>query len=172
MNNLPIPVSWTEFKNNVSIRFNNILDGFDKFENFTIDGNFSENSEACLINFLLQVFEENDNECYIDFYINKLNEIEIKNLMNLIDENDKTLLNSIISIKHNDVYYKITDKNLIPFFAKLNIKELFFVTFYFTKKPVTVWGNYNLKFPCFFNDDKTLSEIYDIAYKLNIIKNI
>ncbi|WP_294394505.1 hypothetical protein [uncultured Clostridium sp.] len=172
MNNLPIPVSCTEFKNNVSIRFNNILDGFDKFENFTIDGNLSENSESRLIDFLIQVFKENDNECYIDFYINKLGETEIKNLMNLIDKNNRPLLNSIISLKHNDIYYKITDKNFIPFFAKLNIRELFFVTFYFTKKPVTVWGNYNLKFPCFFNDDKTFSQIYDIAYKLNIIKNI
>ena len=45
MNTLPIPVSNLEFKNNVSIKFNNILDGFNEFKNFTLDGNLVENSE-------------------------------------------------------------------------------------------------------------------------------
>ena len=37
MNTL-IPISTVEFKNNVSIRFNNILDGFDNYKNFEIKG--------------------------------------------------------------------------------------------------------------------------------------
>ena len=170
MNNLPIPVSLAEFKENVNIRFNNIIDGFETFKNFTIDGTLTKNSETCLIKFISHVFETNESECYIDFYINRLNESEKKNLMSLIDEKDRTLLEYIIDMNHNDIYYKLTDKNLIPFFTKLNTKELFFVTFYFTKKPMTIWGNYNLKFPCFFNDSEAFNYFYNSAKKLKLVQ--
>ena len=169
MISLPIPVSSKEFKENVSIRFKNILDGFETFENFTVDGTLTENSETYLVEFISYIFEKNENECYIDFYINKLNESEKRNLMDLIDEKDRTLLKNIIDMNHNDIYYKITDNSLIPFFTKLNTKELFFVTFYFTKKPITVWGNYNLKFPCFFNDSETFNYFYNSAKNFKLI---
>ena len=169
MNNLPIPVSLAEFKENVNIRFNNIIDGFETFKNFTIDGTLTEDSETCLIKFISHVFETNESECYIDFYINKLNKSEKKNLMSLIDEKDRTLLENIIDMNHNDIYYKLTDKNLIPFFTKLNTKELFFVTFYFIKKPMTIWGNYNLKFPCFVDDSDSFNYYYDSAKSFNLI---
>lgn len=163
MNSLPIPISNLKFKNNVNIRFNNILNGFNEFKNFTIDGNLVENREISLINFICDVFKENDNECYVDFYINRIDKSEKENLLNLIDEEYKTLLQQIIDINHNDVYYKITDINLISFFTKLNTKEIFFVTFYFTKKPITIWGNYNFKFPCFFNNADIYNYFYNIA---------
>lgn len=168
MNNLPIPISSDEFKNNISIRFNNILDGFDNYENFTINGNISNNGENDIINFISHIFAENDDECYIDFYMNKLNDSEKENLMNSIDKEHRLLLKAIIDIKHNDIYYRITDKTLLPFFIKLCTKELFFITFYFRKKPATIWGNYNLKFPCFFDDSNVLNHYYHLAenYKL------
>lgn len=125
MNSLPIPVSNLEFKNNVSIQFNNILDGFNEFKNFTLDGNLVENSELSLINFICDVFKQNNNECYVDFYINKIDKSEKDNLLNLIDKEHKALLQQIIDMNHDDVYYKITDIRLIPFFTKLNTRELF-----------------------------------------------
>ena len=39
MKNSLIPISNIDFKNTVDIKFNNILDGFDLFKNFTINGN-------------------------------------------------------------------------------------------------------------------------------------
>ncbi|MGN0144102.1 MAG: hypothetical protein ACI398_03915, partial [Clostridium sp.] len=116
MNNLPIPLSSDEFKKNISIRFNNILDGFDNYGNFTINGNISHKGESNIINFISDIFEENNDECYIDFYINKLNDNEKEKLMNSIDNEYRPLLKAIIDIKHNDVYYKITDKTILPFF--------------------------------------------------------
>ncbi|WP_455814869.1 hypothetical protein [Clostridium butyricum] len=170
MNSLPIPVSNLEFKNNVSIQFNSILDGFNEFKNFTLDGNLVENSELSLINFICDVFKQNNNECYVDFYINKIDKSEKDNLLNLIDKEHKSLLQQIIDMNHDDVYYKITDIRLIPFFTKLNTRELFFVTFYFTKKPITIWGNYNFKFPCFFNNSHMFNYFYNIAKHSNLIK--
>ena len=43
MNELLIPISNDEFKDAVNVRFNNILDGFDLFKNFTIEANNIEN---------------------------------------------------------------------------------------------------------------------------------
>ncbi|WP_294405168.1 hypothetical protein [uncultured Clostridium sp.] len=170
MNNSLIPITLTHFRDNVSIRFNNILDGLNKFSNFTIDGTLIENSEETIINYLTEIFKENDNECYIDFYINRLDDCEINRLINLLPEEDKLFLHNIISINHNDIYYKITNKNLIPFFTRMNTRELFFVTLYFTKKPVTIWGNYDFKFPCFFNNSDILNHYYNMAEKYNLIE--
>ena len=39
MKNSLIPISTIDFNNTINIKFNNILDGFDFFKNFTIDGN-------------------------------------------------------------------------------------------------------------------------------------
>ena len=170
MNNLPIAISSNEFKDKVNVRFNNILDGFNNFKNFTIDGTLSNNSEKCIIDFIYKIFEENNNECYIDFYINKISNDEKENLMNLIDNEYKSLLKSIINMKHNDIYYKVTNKNILPFFIKLNTRELFFVTFYFTKNPITIWGNYNLKFPCFFDNNDTFEHYSSMAKSYIILE--
>ncbi len=170
MDNLPIPISSIEFKDNVNIRFNDILSGFNKFENFTLDGNISKNGDEHLINYISKVFQYNNNECYIDFFINRLDESSRENLMNmLVDKEDKMLLKKIIDMNHVDIYYKIKDINLIPFFTRLNTKELFFVTFYFTKNPITIWGNYNLKFPCFIDDSYSFNYYYDLAKSFNLI---
>ena len=73
-----------------------------------------------------------------------------------------------MNITHDGVYFKLIDKNLIPFFVRLNTKEVFFVTFYFNNRPITVWGNYNMKFPCFVNNDEDLEYYLQLASKLNL----
>ena len=67
MNTL-IPVSNTMFKENVCVRFNNILDGFNNYMNFEIKGNHLDNGENAIIDFLTEVFELNDNEGFADLY--------------------------------------------------------------------------------------------------------
>ena len=57
MNELLIPISNAEFKNKVKIRFNNILDGFDLFKNFTIEAINIEIGENKIIKFIENIFE-------------------------------------------------------------------------------------------------------------------
>jgi len=164
MNELLIPISNTEFKDTVKIRFNNILDGFDSFKNFTIEGNSIENEENNIIEFIEKVFEENNYEAYVDFYINKISNKDKERLLSLVPDEDKEILKLHLMPKpHDGVFYKLNNKNLIPFLVRLNTREIFFVTFYFINKPITIWGNYNLKFPCFFNDDDDLDFYYNIS---------
>ena len=165
MNELLIPISNDEFKNAVNIRFNNILDGFDLFKNFTIEANTIENDgENKLIKFIETIFEENNSEAYVDFYLNKISDEDKEKLISLISNEDREILKLHLNIEpHDGVFYKLKNKALIPFLVRLNTRELFFVTFYFTNKPITIWGNYDMKFPCFFNKQEDLDFYYNLS---------
>lgn len=165
MNELLIPISNDEFTNKVHIRFNNILAGFDLFKNFTIEANNIENGENKIIQFIEKVFEENNCEAYVDFYINKISDENKENLIALVADEDKEILKLHLTAEpHDGVFYKLLNKTLIPFLVRLNTREVFFVTFYFINKPITIWGNYNMKFPCFINTEDDLN-FYYILYK-------
>ncbi|EHI96939.1 hypothetical protein CDLVIII_0201 [Clostridium sp. DL-VIII] len=165
MKKLLIPISDDEFKNKINIRFNNIIDGFNSFQNFTLEASDVDDGENKLISFVEKVFENNNSEVYIDFYISKLSESDKKRLIELIPMEDKEILElHLNTIKHNGIFYALRDKSLIPFLVRLNTRETFFVTFYFFNKPITIWGNYDMKFPCFFNNHMDL-EFYQKVCK-------
>lgn len=149
-------ISTEEFNKLTTIKFNNILEGLDKYPSITLDFFQLGYDEDKIINLLNDIYEENQGECYIDFYINRLNAKEKENFLDLVDEEDRSFFEEVIKRGTNSVYFKILSKELIPMFSRLNTREVFFVTFYFTKKPITIWGNYNLKFPCFFEDEETM----------------
>jgi hypothetical protein len=152
----------------VSIRFKNILDGFDLFKNFTIEASNIKDGENRLIKFIETIFEENNNEGFVDFYINRLSSEDKEKLISLISEEDREVLKSHLNLKpSNSVFYKLTNKALIPFLVRLNTRELFFVTFYFTNKPITIWGNYNMKFPCFFDNQEDFDFYYSLSKSLD-----
>ena len=167
MENSLIPISNIDFKNTVDIKFNNILDGFDLFKSFTINGNIT-NGEEKIIEFIEKIFEENIDNTYIDFYINKISDEDKDNLINLISPNDKDTLKKLMHITHDGVYFKLLQKSLIPFFVRLNTREVFFVTFYFTNIPITIWGNYNMNFPCFVDSKESLEYYLQLSTKLNL----
>jgi len=164
MNELLIPVSNDEFKNKITIRFNNILEGFDLFKNFTIEANNIDDGENKIIEFIENIFEENNCEGYVDFYINKISYEDKERLIALVPDEDKKILKLHLSDEpHNGVFYKLLNKDLIPFLVRLNTREIFFVTFYFANEPITIWGNYDMKFPCFFNTKKDLEFYYKLS---------
>lgn len=164
MNELLTPISTHEFENRVTIRFKNILDGFDKFKNFNIETTDIKDGENKIIKFIEKIFELNNFECYVDFYINKLSSEDKERLIDLVSDEDKTILISHLNSRsHDEVFYKLDNISLIPFLVRLNTREIFFVTFYFTNKPITIWGNYNMKFPCFFYDEKDLLFYNEVA---------
>ena len=167
MNKLLIPISNDEFKNKVKIRFNNILDGFDLFKNFTIEGNNIEDGENKIIKFIENIFEENNCEAYVDFYINKISDDDKEKLIFLVPDEDKEILKLHLNAKpHDGVFYKVVNKALIPFLVRLNTRENFFITFYFINKPITIWGNYDMKFPCFFDKQEDLDFYYRLCFNI------
>lgn len=70
-----ISVSENDFKDKVSIRFNNITEGINRFENKTLEGDKSDDFEKSLIGFLEEAVKLNGVEnSYVDFYYNILEE--------------------------------------------------------------------------------------------------
>jgi hypothetical protein len=158
MNELLMPISNDEFKNKVNIRFDNILDGFDSFKSFTIEGNNIEDGENRIIEFLEKTFEENNCEA---------SDEDKEKLISLVPDEDKEILKLHLNTKsHEGVFYKVLNKALIPFLVRLNTREIFFVTFYFYTIPITIWGNYGMKFPCFFNEQEYLDFYYKMCKSL------
>jgi len=167
MNELLIPISNNEFKNKVNIRFNNILEGFDLFRNFTIESKNIEDGENKIIELVENIFEENNYEAYVDFYINKISDEDKDKLMSLVPDEDKNILKLHLNAEpHDGVFYKIVNKALIPFLVRLSTREILFITFYFINKPITIWGNYDMKFPCFFNEQEDLDFYYKLSKSL------
>lgn len=157
MLNLLKPVSSEIFNNNVSVRFKNILEGFNSFPNLTLDFNELNYSEDKIISLIQTIYDENNEECYFDFYINNLSPENIKKLITLVDQDDRKILTKLVDeCSTNGPYYKLLSKDLIPLLTRLNTRSIFFVTFYFTERPITIWGNYDLKFPCFFEHESDL----------------
>lgn len=126
MNELLIPISNNEFKNKVNIRFNNVLEGFDFFKNFTIEANNVEGRENKIIQFIEKVFEENNCEAYVDFYINKISDEDKEKLIALVPDEDKKILRLHLSTEpHDGVFYKLLNKRSYPILSSFKYKRGF-----------------------------------------------
>ena len=161
------PISEQEFKNLVNIRLNNICEGLEKYNNSTLLSSINKDfliKEKSFISFMEKSFDINkeknkDKPLIIDFYLKDLDYESFNRLSELLDEEDKYILNKIKNnINLNTNYFIIEDKRLVPFFVKLSTRELFFITFYFTQLPITIWGNYELKFPTFYIEDEVFQK--------------
>lgn len=158
----------------IKIRFCNVLEGFNKYkyvELFPKEDKEIKIVEEDFINTLEEFFDLNSNEdkLIIDFYKNKLDHDSIKFIYDNIDFHERQLFNDILNEgSSNSIFFEIRDKKYIKLLTKLCTRELFFITFYFTKGPILVWGNYNFKFPLFYNDEKNIKEYIDIAKSNNL----
>jgi len=159
-------VSEELFKAKVKIRFSSINEGFDKFQNFILKskGEESKNTdEQKFIEFIDKVFQLNGQEnSYIDFYLSKLDKKVKENLFTSLNEEDKAILKRHINeIEDETIYFRL-QRELIPFITRLCIREILFSTFYFTKFPCTIWGNYNMRFPIFFDNVDNVNKYKEV----------
>lgn len=147
MERLLYPISEKTFKENVRIRFDNINDGFNSFNHELLEGK----NEAELIEYIINSYDENGfDNFYIDLYFNRIDKNNETQFIDMLCEEDKITYENIKK-EYDDstVYYKI-DKSLIPFITRLNTREILFTTIYLTKTNKTIWGNYEMKFPIFY----------------------
>lgn len=166
-------ISEDEFKNKIKIRFNNILDGFDRYSNGLLEYNGNSDSfkikEDCFINFFNEALVLNKGKAIIDLYIKNLEDESLNRLLEGLDERDKNILIENVNKQEiKSVYFQLDNKELMSFITRLNTRELFFCTIYFIEKPMTIWGNYNLSFPMFFEENNMLEIYIDLAKKHNL----
>ena len=147
MKKLLYPINEEVFKKSVKIRFDNINDGFEKFNHEILE----DKNEAELIQYIENLYDENGfDNFYVDLYLNRIDKNNENQFINMLCEEDKNTYESVKEeYDYSTVYYKI-DKSLIPFITRLSTRELLFTTIYLTKSNKTIWGNYNMKFPIFY----------------------
>lgn len=173
MSTLLTPISTDTFNSLIKVKFSNITDGFDRFVNGSltpIEAN-KEVNEKLFIDFITRVFYENNQECVIDLYLCNLKQEDKDKLTSLLEKNDRDMFKLIDrDYGLETVYFKLTNEALIPFITRLSTREYFFTTFYFYKKPITIWGNYNFNFPCFFEnqEDKIFYESLSSSFNLSL----
>lgn len=157
-----VPISNNEFLEAVNIRFDTILEGFEKFKSKTLLG--EQEFEEAFIKFIEQVYKRNGEEnCYIDFYYNKLTKENRETLKGMLNSVDKSFIIEFEkSYDEKSNFFKFKEKD-IPTIVRLNTNEIFFSTFYFTKEPVTIWANHNKKFPIFYYNDNVIIKYVEIA---------
>lgn len=169
MNNLLYPVSKEDFKKLVDIRFDNINEGFNNFKSVILESKTIEEAEENIIKFMEETIILNgEDNSYVDLYFSTLEEESKERLIKLLEVEDKEVMYRIQETLNEDtIYFRLT-REIIPFITRLSTREILFCTVYFTKYPFTIWGNYNKKFPCFFDNDKVLELYSDISKSCNI----
>ena len=166
MNSL-LEITQKDFESSVSIKINNVLEGFNIYKNIILSpiSRSIKDIENDYTKLIKDLYYLNDKNLIIDFYLSKLDDEEYKNLYNELDYGDKLILEDIKNSKPCSNYFLVKDESIIEFLVRLSVKEIFFVSFYFIKYPLTIWGNYNYKFPLFYE-----KEIDDLKDK-NIFNN-
>lgn len=163
-------ISIEEFNLKVSVKFNNILEGYDKFKVIELyPNNKLEDGEVAYINLIREIFDK-DKALIIDFYKNNLREESINFIKKNMDLEDNVLLDEILNTSSEDsIYFEILDEKYLNLLTKLNTRELFFVTFYFYKSNITIWGNYNMKFPLLYKNKDEIEDYLNIAKSKNLL---
>lgn len=166
-----LELSEKEFKEKVEIQFKSISEGFDKYKSLLLSPKETKNfqlGEDNYIDLIKNLYNLNNQNLIVDFYISNLSNEEYKTLYNSLDEKDKYTLELIKNKNFSSSYFVVNDESIIDFLVRLCTKEMFFVTFYFTSYPLTIWGNYNLKFPMFYKKEESIHYLEEILNKINL----
>ena len=161
-----ISINENDFKDKVSIRFNNITEGVNRFEKKILESDKSDDFEKSIIGFLQEAVKLNGVEnSYVDFYYNTLEEDEKRRFKELLNCEDKEFIKKFeYENSEGGIYYNLTLES-IPFITRITTQEVLFSTIYFVKEPFTIWGNYNKKFPT-FNKEECICNKYENISKM------
>jgi hypothetical protein len=143
-----------EIKEN-AIYFKNIQEGFNKYPNTMING-----TEEYVNGTVRKLFSVNGIEnSYADFYYGKLDPEERNRVRAALNEKEIMLIESL-KLSSEDIFIGLNSE-ILDILLKLTSKEILFSSFYFTKYPCMVWGNYGHQYPIFFKDELAMKTILE-----------
>ena len=147
-----------EIKKNI-IYIKNIQEGFNKYPNTIIEG-----TEEDVNNVIRRLINKNGIEnSYADFYYGKLDQEEKNRVRAVLNEKEIMLVESL-NLSAKDIFIRL-NAELVEILLKLTASEILFSSFYFTKYPCLVWGNYGHRYPIFFKDELAMQTIMEEAIK-------
>lgn len=149
-------ISYEQFILSGCIFFERLEEGMKSYPYEMLEG-----TEEELYDKLNILYNKNGEEnCFVDLYFHKLNQSERKILFTVLNEEQRLYIEKITK-DSNTVFYRLT-KELLEITAVLNAKEILFCTYYFSKFPCVVWGNYGRKYPIFYKDKEVREKIEGI----------
>lgn len=151
---------------------NNIIEGFNKYNNAIITHNEENKNnkeiENCFINFISDIYNRGQT-IVVDYYGNKLNDKEFENMTETLEIKEKELLYKLRKKNINSVYFIVENLEYLKLVMKLSVKSILFSTFYILGNDLTIWSNYDYKFVIFFNNYDVLEFYKDVLEKSNLI---
>lgn len=143
-----------EFQKICPLFIHNIQEGFSSYPNGMLEGSSNHIKSR-----LLQMIELNGEEnCFTDCYFARLNIEEKKKIQAVLTDGEYHYLEGICLAQ--DKIYQSYHPVLFDILFKLTTTEMLFSTFYFTKYPCLIWGNYDGKYPVFCLKEEDLTEKY------------
>lgn len=150
-----LKISLDELKKKNIIYINNIMDGFHKYPNSTIEG-----TEEEVNNLVRNIVKLNGLEnSYADFYYGRLDNEAKDKVKERLNKKEIEFIESL-NLDKDNIYLRLNIE-LLQILLKLTSNEILFSSFYFTKYPCTVWGNYGNKYPIFFKDERVMKIILE-----------
>ena len=136
-----ISINENDFKDKVSIRFNNITEGVNRFEKKILESDKSDDFEKSIIGFLQEAVKLNGVEnSYVDFYYNTLEEDEKRRFKELLNCEDKEFIKKFeYENSEGGIYYNLTLES-IPFITRITTQEVLFSTIYFVASIPSITG--------------------------------
>lgn len=161
-----IPLEADQFNKLVEIKFKNIIEGFDRFQNKII---FANNFEEKFIKFLKESYRLNNNQIIVEFCFTSLDKNSSLKIKEFLNDDEKEKFEKILEYRlYNTNYFKILKEEELDLFIKLSTRELFFVTYYFYNIPLTIWGNYNNRFPMFYKSENEFDKYKPLINKYSL----
>ena len=145
-----VPLSKEEFLKTGPVYSGTLKEALAKYESAV----FSASDQIYMKKFLRHVLCENSDSAYADFYYPVLEPDQKKAFVSGLSDKEKELLTSF-ETNTSRVFYRL-DEESMDFLYGITARNWLFSTFYYTNKKLTVWGNYNLQFPVFCEDQCTL----------------
>lgn len=147
---MKIPI--TRLQDEQAVLLTNIQTGLEDFPHIIL-----KKTETGYLDLLKKMIELNGpKHSYADFYWGRLLEEERNRLASSFPDSKKQLWMKLIrsfSITEKDLYFTLEDPLFLEMLNFLTCKEILFSSFYFTRFPCTVWGNFNLSYPIIFRDN-------------------
>lgn len=109
--------------------------------------------------FLLQVIEEQD--CYADFYYSSLKKEEKEHFLSGLSAEEKSYVQRM-ECTEGKIYYPL-DNEICTFLLDITAREWLFSSFYFIKNRAVLWGNYQMAFPLFCENEDVREYYRDLA---------
>lgn len=80
-----------------------------------------------------------------------------------LDEKEIMVIESL-QLSAEDIFVRLNSE-LLEILLKLTVNEVLFSSFYFTKYPCVVWGNYGERYRVFLKDDFVMQTVMEQIWK-------